>query len=583
MPSTRRRPWLTPVLTLGAAVLAGVLVWSGVTRAGTPRMQDASRTLRILASSDLHSMGVERVLTGFTGASGIRVDLDFVGGDELTRRLRSPRFDRSYDAVWLGTGDERRAPEVESHLEGGTATMRSPILLGLRRSSAERLGWDPARLTWGQIVSAARAGRFHFAMLDPRDSAAGESALLAVAADLSGTRGVLTAEDARAVGSDLRALALRQAVGATVTEQLVQDYLLAEEGEVDALVTTEAEILRINETAEDPLLSVAPGGRASITDYTLRPLLLPRSRETGSHVRRLAAYLGSPRGQRRILESTGYRAASLPAYGAPRPAASRTSVPTSPRAASRKGPAVSVVPGGRVTAGPSAVAPGVVAPAAAVPAPRDVLIPRDETVAERLVEAYAGDGSGGRMRTILVLDTSASMRGRALRDLGRRVRAAGVSVDGDVPREAEVVVLPFASRPAGEPRTVRLGGDDPERALRSLEREIGRSRPGGRSAIYEALVAAYGEVEDTLREDPTASVSVVLVSDGHNTGGRGYHAFLRWRRDLPEHVRGVPVDYLRVGYPGTGRMRDLVRVTGGRVLDARTADLGGVLYGTKRS
>jgi len=52
--------------------------------------------------------------------------------------------------------------------------MLSPVVIGVKHSVAQSLGWSGStKVTWADIANAAKAGTFHFAMTNPAASNSG--------------------------------------------------------------------------------------------------------------------------------------------------------------------------------------------------------------------------------------------------------------------------------------------------------------------------------------------------------------------------------------------------------------------------
>ena len=72
--------------------------------------------------------------------------------------------------------------------------MLSPVVLGVKRSVAQRLGWDGQAASPGRTSPIESAdGSFHFAMTNPAASNSGMTALIGVASALAGSSDALEA------------------------------------------------------------------------------------------------------------------------------------------------------------------------------------------------------------------------------------------------------------------------------------------------------------------------------------------------------------------------------------------------------
>ncbi|WP_106402237.1 VWA domain-containing protein [Actinocorallia populi] len=491
---------------LSAAVLVVV--------AAVAVLVERAEPIRILAVPELADL--RPVLADFTDETGIPVELQVAETARITWRVARERPD--VDAVW-SHADHGSAGR---RLAAGAVVVSSPVLLGLRESLAKELGWTGEGVGWEELAEAARNREFTFGMSSPESSFSGRAVVLAAATGLAGVTDALTVRDVHPAAGGLGSLASAQAFRASTDGGLTGAFL-AEQGETaDGIFTYESEIARLNASGRlaERLVPVRLRDGVIAARYALRPLLEPR---TAGSLSRLTEYLLDGEVQERIARSTYRRPSS----------------------------------------------PGVALPEAlAGPVPRLRGLPKDEYVVNRLVDAYLGRYRYD-VRTLFLLDVSGSMGGRGMAALRRAASVLAEAPLTDSPRSGDVhfLFLPFASRPGGA-KSVRLSAGEPEKGLRAVAPLLDGLAPGGGTAIYDALVAGYRELEKLPEEDRV--VSIVLITDGRNGEGRGPADFLRFHAGLAPWLREVPVYPVLVG--GSG-LRELADRTGGRVLDARQDDL----------
>ena len=70
-------------------------------------------------------------------------------------------------------------------------------------------------------------------------------------------------------------------------------------------------------------------------------------------------------------------------------------------------------------------------------------------------------------------------------------------------------------------------------------------------------------------KNPGYQYSVVAFTDGENTAGRKIEDFKRDYAALPEDVRGIPVFWVLFGEGNEAALKELAKLTGGQVFDAR--------------
>jgi Ca-activated chloride channel homolog len=79
-----------------------------------------------------------------------------------------------------------------------------------------------------------------------------------------------------------------------------------------------------------------------------------------------------------------------------------------------------------------------------------------------------------------------------------------------------------------------------------------------------------------MRADPDFATSVVVMTDGDNSGGISYQTFLRLLNNQAPAVRRIPAYTVLFADAPTNELEDLAERTGGRVFDARDIDLSAV-------
>jgi Ca-activated chloride channel family protein len=541
---SRRAWWPVLAVTCVALLVAGIVGWvhrpAGPGNAGSAG--NAGKTsLRLLACDDLADM--EGLLTRFTQGTGLRVEVEYQPMDQLLRTAASPGFEGAFDAVWISVNGTQSLPEmIEGRLETGTIVMSSPLVLGLRAQAAARLGSRGSNLGWRDLVGSSGPPPFNFGMLTP--SGAGSTnpdegaALLGIAAGLAGTQDVLTAHEVAEIAPALRALHDRQTLSAPTSAELVRDFQDAGAAKVDAILTHEAQILRLNATkgTTSPLTVLAPGKQAVFTRYVLRPLLSPRSRTKREDLRRLTAYLLDRESQEWIAQRT-YR----------RPATT-DSATRDPKFASLQ----------------------------------DVETPRVQGIVDRVVHVYRGEFHYPRI--VFALDISGSMRGQGMDDMRRAFATLGPTIAAGSGTDVQILLIPFASVPA-RTQEIELNAADPDPGMASLAGSVDRLEPGGNTALYAAVEQADDEASARAGGGDLRTTSIIVITDGRNTGDTDLGAFERHRQILQQRwcarkdpgMCRVPVFPVLVGGADPAEMRRLAAATGGQVSDARTVNLGQVL------
>jgi Ca-activated chloride channel family protein len=527
-----------------AAVLALVAGCSGDAGGGDggggPRLavgpSDAAVTLRVLAGSEL--LDLEPVLADAATATGVRIELEPVGTLDGAETVASGAAEAGHDAIWFSSNRYLALqPGAQARLGTATDIMSSPVVLGLRRSVAERLGWVGRPVTWAEIAVAAGARQFTYGMTDPSASNSGFSAVVAVSTALVGAGSALTIEQAKSTEPALRDFFAAQTVAAGSSGFLQDAYVRratgADPGEpVDGLINYESVLLAMNAagTLPEPLELIRPADGVITAEYPFTVLAAASPEAKDAH-RRLTEHLRTPDVQRAIAERTHRR------------------------------PAV----------------PGIL-PAPAGATSVELPFPAQAEVVDALLTSYF-DKLRRPSRTIYVLDTSGSMAqddriGELHRSLAS-LAGADPSLTGQYRRfrgREQVTLLPFSTAPSA-PETFTVAEDNPGPDRQRIADAAAGLEPAGDTAIYDSLQAAYLIAEQQIAADPDRFTSIVLMTDGENTSGTDFRGFATWAGVRPAAVRDVPVFCVLFGESSVEEMEEVARLTGGRTFDARTAPL----------
>ena len=153
--------------------------------------------------------------------------------------------------------------------------MTSPVILGLSTAKARDLGWaHRADVTWSDIAQAAARGRFTYGMTNPAASNSGFSALVAVAAALSGTGAALEQQDTDTAAAELMGFFSAQKLTAGSSGWLADAFAARSRGDqpgvvVDGLINYESVLLSLNDggALREPLTLVYPTDGVVTADY----------------------------------------------------------------------------------------------------------------------------------------------------------------------------------------------------------------------------------------------------------------------------------------------------------------------------
>ncbi|CAL9409186.1 hypothetical protein SUDANB121_01633 [Nocardiopsis dassonvillei] len=506
-----------------AAALAVAVAASGCTAPGP----EGGATLRVLAGSELVDM--EPLLEEAAERTGVTVELEYTGTLDGLARVAAGEA-QEYDAVWFASNRYLHLYEDgRARVREETPVMLSPVVLGVRESRADDLGWtEGAEVTWSDVSDAVRDAEFTYGMTNPGASNSGFSALIGVASALADSGSALTGEDVERVGPELAGFFGGQELTAGSSGWLAQAFTeRAGDGRpVDALINYESVLLSLNRDGAG-LRMVYPADGVITADYPLTLLAGPdEEAERGYGL--LVEDLLSEGVQADIAERTLRR----PVAGG----ASGTDLP-----------ALVELP---------------------FPAHREVV---DGLVADYFSELRRP------ARTVYVLDVSGSMKGGRMAELKEALRSLTGASEGSLSdrvqafqEREEITLLPFSTEPH-EPRTFVVEPGRIDASLGEVSEAIGELEAQGDTATYDAVREAYRLVEQAPGDDHLTSI--VLMTDGEVNWGMGPTPFARELEALPPEAARVPVFTVLFGEAGEDEMAEMAELTGGRLFDAREQSL----------
>jgi Ca-activated chloride channel family protein len=531
-------PAVAVLAVVVVAVVAAVVFWIN------QRPQDPV-TLKVLAGSELADiMGDDELMGDLEARTGVTLEPTYVGtlqgADSVVNggAQCGAGAAAGCDLAWFSSNDymellwgEKRAlaeAAEEPWVTQSGETMRSPVVLGVKGSVAQRLGWTQDQtVTWNEIADSAAAGSLSFFMTDPATSNSGFSALVGVASGFDRNGADLNLEDI----DPERAIDLFSGLVRTAgSSQWLTDQFVADQDEADAIINYESELIALagsGALAED-LVIVYPE-RTVYADYPVQ-LLVPEQQDAYD---RLVGWLAEPATQESISAATHRRPAA-----------------NSDVSADASVPRMDPVP---------------------------VLLPEELNTANGLIDNYLRDYRDPA-HTIYLLDTSKSMSGAPMNQLRQAfgdLTGNDSSITGEFARFRQgerVTILPYDTAP-GRPEAFSLA--DPEldpQELDPLRDHVAGLVPDGRgTAIYAALEEAYALVERSQAAGEGYYTSIVLITDGENNDPTmGLDAFEADFGASSSRTLGTPTYIVMLGDDEryVQEMESLATLTGGRVFDA---------------
>jgi Ca-activated chloride channel homolog len=519
---TGRRAIPAPTGILATLLAALVLVLACAP--GGPAAPSAT-TLTVLAGSELKDL--EPLLPDLQKATGYHLSVTYAGSLDGADRI--VRGDRS-QLAWFSSGKYLNLLQGSSgRVVAQDRIMLSPVVVGVKHSTAQSLGWSAnPNVTWKDIEAASKAGKFHFAMTNPTASNSGFVALVGVAVALAQSGDALDQGNINVAA--LKDFFSGQALTAGSSGWLADAYVRSQ-ASLDGIVNYESVLLTLNQGSQlhEKLDLVYPKEGIVTADYPL--MLLDRGQRTAFD--KITSYLRRTDVQARIMRTTARRP---------------------------------VVPGVQLDSRFST----------------QVLIelpfPSSLEVVNKLLFTYL-DQIRKPAHAIFVLDTSGSMDGPRIDSLKRALNdltGADTSLTGQFAsfRQREQVTLLLFNSRVYQQRDFTVNDVTSNSAdLAAIRSYVGSLRASGGTAIYDALETGYGIAAADQQKEPDRYYSIVLMTDGENTAGHDAAHFLTAYQRLPAQVRAVKTFTILFGEAKPKDLTEIADTTGGRLFDSRSAPL----------
>jgi Ca-activated chloride channel family protein len=419
--------------------------------------------------------------------------------------------------------------------------MRSPVVLGVKKSVAERLGWVGADVTVADVLSAAESGDLTFMMANATQSDSGAAAYLGFLYAFAGQPSVLTSADLQNPAVQEKVKRILGTVSRSAGNSgSLKELFLSEYDTYDGMINYESTIIETNQTlvasGREPLYTLYLRDGTSIADFPLGEIA-KGDKKKDALFQKLQAHLQSDEIQHQLLDL-----------------GRRTGIGVNPN--------------------PANVDAAVFNPDWGIDTQRiltPILIPEAAVVKEALTLYQTALRKPSF--TVFALDFSGSMTESKGAD--QLVAAMHLLLDQqsasqyllDAGPQDITVVIPFDDKPLG---VWTVTGNDPTQ-LRELDTQIGTVEGGGGTDIYSPVIQGL----EIMKEHGTDGyfASIVLLTDGRSSNGKTYND-LRPVVDSYSSNGAMPVPVFAITFGDASRdqLQEIADLTSGIVFDG-SADL----------
>ncbi len=515
------------------------------------------RTFTIVSGSE--NEGLEPIITAFAEEKGITIDIDYLGSVDIARCLQA-ETGCAYDAVWPANQLWIALGDRNNTVAHTASIMRSPVVLGLNCSIANRLGWiSDTDVTMADIIAAADQGAFTLTMTSATQSNSGASAYIGALYALSGSPDVLTLEqlEDRQVQADLKRF-LATVDRSAGSSGWLRTLVVENPHRFDAMFNYESMIIEANlgwnekgkfvpgliNRGHEPLCAVYPRDAIMVSDSPLGYV------DHGIEAKEtlfleLQAHLLTPETQDAI-KATGRRT-------------------------------------GLIGLNAGTVDPTVFNPDWGIDTKRiiaSVPVPTQEVI-ETALNLYQ-TGLRKPSLTAWVLDASSSMSGRGIEGLKKAMEnlldpeTAAANLLQLGPNDVTIVVT-FA----GSVQDVWVvEGNEPTKVARLLNNTQAIDL-GSATALYEGLAQAVREIAPYAASGRLDNylVAINAMTDGETNAGMKAQDFERFLSGY-SFMSDVPINAIAFGGADTTELQQLTTLTVGRYFDSK-GDLPATLRSVK--
>lgn len=500
--------------------------------------------LRLLAGSEIKDL--VPILDRAQDEIGVEVVLEYSGtlqGAETIAQMSTD--DPTVEGVWFSSNRYMSlVSAAQSKVAVSESIMYSPVVMGVKESKAQELGWVNTKPSWADIAAASAEGRLTYGMTDPSASNSGFSALVAVATALAGGGAALDAQRSSQVVEPMKGFFTGQQLTSGSSGWLSDAYVEGVQSGhgVDGMINYESVLMDVNADAGLPekLVPIYPSDGVVTADYPLT-LLTSAGDEKRELYDRLVQWLLKPEIQQEIMETTARRPVDQ-------------SVQLQDRFAS------------------------------------DLLVelpfPGQRAVVDDLIGAYLSDYRNPA-HVFFVLDVSGSMGEEkrlvnlksAMSHLAGGGDGAGVDSFSTFRNREKVTILTF-NNTAHEIGEYTIEGNAGNEGRTKILGDVQKLQASGDTAMYDALALAYDKAMLSKAAFAEAGenrlVSIVLLTDGVQTAGLSFAQFEQRWATMPESSRDIRTFTVLFGESDDAEAQKVADMTQGRVFDARTDGLASV-------
>lgn len=224
--------------------------------------------IRILSGSENKELAP--ILEEYAKKNHVKISMTYEGSLDIMRALEEQTFD--YDAVWPASSIWMNSGDKLHRVKHAESISMNPVVFGIRKSLAEKLGFVGKKVSVNDILDAIKAGKLKFCMTSATQSNSGASAYIGFIHALSKDADVITADTLKDENLKQELTEIFSGIDrSSGSSDWLKDMFVA--GDYDAMVNYECLMIAANNELEkegrEPLYVVYPYDGLSIADSPL--------------------------------------------------------------------------------------------------------------------------------------------------------------------------------------------------------------------------------------------------------------------------------------------------------------------------
>ncbi len=508
------RPWTVQILAL--------IIVLGLATISCQKKPDFT----IVSGSENKTL--EPLIHQFGKEIGVNFQVTYKGSVDIMLELQNDEF--TFDAVWPANSLWINLGDTKKRVKHVQSIMTSPVVFGIKKSLAQRLGFIDKDVTINDILQAIQQDKLRFIMTAATQSNSGANAFLGFLYALAGNPDVLTMQHLNNAAIKRNIKKILSGVNRSSGSSGWLKELFLKSGKYNAMVNYEALIIETNQELvkqnKEPLYAVYPKDGLVVADSPLGYVSRGDQKKEKIFIQ-LQKYLLSKTTQQKLLDH-GRRVG----FGGTIDQANLTIFNPQWGIDTKK----------------------ILSP---------IRLPNAQVIF-RALRMYQTEFRKPSL-TVFCLDFSGSMSGTGNDQLQK---AMAMILDSETtaryfisfsPRD-KTIVIPFSHKLK---QILRQKGNNVQ-ALTSLKNQIARMNPHGGTDIYSPLIHGLGLInkEPNLQDYFPA---IILMTDGISNRG----SFRDFQKEYLRLGLDVPVFSILFGKAKKKQLQEITDLTNGKIFDGR--------------